>query len=545
MQTLLTFLGGILNGARSVVGLVLPIFADAADFRNWPGWLKALVGLAILGGLCVGAFYLQKAVDLGDLLKHIPPKIRPYYLVLLVLLVVVFSWLAWILWKLLTKEEAAAEFPDIQSAWTEAVKRLDASGMKIGDAPLFLVLGRPAAGTDALFLAASVKDIIRAPATSDPPLRIYAWNDAIFVTCAGASAWGALCGEMTGQGGEASWAGDAPADGVAKTIGPAGFFAGADPVARAEMDELLRVSKERDLSPIEQNRLRQLAEEMASTSAPAKKKLAMPDDVQARYTRRLRYLCKLIRADRRPWCPVNGIVLLVPWDATESDESVRLSSNILSRDLAAARDVLQMRYPTIGVVCDLETARGFDEFRTGFPSEVLKQRIGQRLPLAPDVDADKVPLLLAQAAQWIGLSVLPAWILRFLRLDQADPRQTPGSGRLHNRNLYLLMRGVFDRGPRLAQVLARGLPNVGGSGPLATVPMFGGCYLAATGKDGAGQAFVPGIFERILGSQNAVSWMPDAEVADAKLNQLTLMGYVGIIFMALLAAGASYFMFKK
>src|SRR5207253_9104014 len=104
MQTLLTFIGSILNSVRSVVGLVLPIFADAADFRNWPGWLKALVGLAILGGLCVGAFYLQRAVDLGDLLKHIPPKIRPYYLVLLVLLVVIFSWLAWILWRLLAKE---------------------------------------------------------------------------------------------------------------------------------------------------------------------------------------------------------------------------------------------------------------------------------------------------------------------------------------------------------------------------------------------------------------------------------------------------------
>src|SRR5207247_8364060 len=113
--------------------------------------------------------------------------------------------------------------------------------------------------------------------------------------------------------------------------------------------------------------------------------------------------CKLIRADRRPWCPVNGVVLLVPWDATEGDESVRLSSNVLNRDLAAARDVLQMRYPTIGVVCDLETARGFNEFRTGFPSEVLKQRIGQRLPLVPDVHADKVPMLLAQAAEWITL----------------------------------------------------------------------------------------------------------------------------------------------
>jgi hypothetical protein len=196
-------------------------------------------------------------------------------------------------------------------------------------------------------------------------------------------------------------------------------------------------------------------------------------------------------------------------------------------------------------VCDLETARGFDEFRTGFPSEVLKQRIGQRLPLAPDVDADKVGTLISQAAQWIGLSVLPAWILRFLRLDSADARTTPATGKMHNRNLYLLMRGVFDRGPRLAQVLSRGVPAVGGTGPLASLPMFGGCYLAATGKDGKGQAFVPGVFERIMSTQSAVSWSPEAEAADRRLNRLALLGYLGTALLAIATAAATFFMLSK
>lgn len=544
MQTFMTLITGFFSKIRAFVGLILPMFREAADFRTWPAWLRVLVSLFILGSACVGAFYLQRMLDLGDLLKHIPANIRPYYLVLLLLLIVLFSWLAWGLWRLLSKEEDAAEFPDIHAAWIEAVRRLDAGGLKLGDAPLFLVLGRPAAGTDALFLAAGVKDIIRTPAAGDPPLRVYAWNDAIFITCTGASAWGGLCAEMTGQG-EASWAGDTAGDGVAKTIGPAGFFAGSDPIARAEMDELLRLSKERDLTLDEQTRLRQLAEEMAAATPATAKKLSMPDDVQARLTRRLKYLCRLIREERRPWCPINGTVVLVPWEATESDESVRLSSNVLHRELGAVRESLQMRYPTYAVVCDLETARGFDEFRTGFPSEVLKQRIGQRLPLAPDVDPDKVPALIAKAAEWIGLCVLPAWILRFLRLEQYDARQTPGASRMHNRNLYLLMRGVFDRGPRLAQVLSRGMPILGDNGPLTHVPLFGGCYLAATGKDGRGQAFVPGVFERILSTQNAVSWSPEALAADARYNRLTMLGYVATLLIAAAAIAVTYMTFFR
>lgn len=543
MYTLYSLISNFASTLRSMIGLVLPVFSNAADFRNWPTWVRIGIGFLLLGGICYGAHWLQQYLGISERLVNIPYRdLRPYYLVILVLLFVAFSWLVWVLWKLLVQEEEAAEFPDILSAWTEAVKRLETSGMKVGDAPLFLVIGAPAAGTDALLLAAGVKDIIRAPSRSDSPLRIYAWNDAIFVTGVGCSAWGALCGELTGQG-ETSWAGDL-GDNASKTIGAGGFMAGADPIARAEMDELLRLSKERDLNVAEQARLKQLAEELTNVSTAAKKKLAMPDDVILRGTRRLKYLCKLIRMERRPWCPLNGVVALVPWDATESEESVRLSSNVLYRDLAAAREILQMRYPTYSVVCDLETARGFNEFRNGFPAEVLKQRIGQRLPLAPDVDTDKVQLLISKASEWIGLSVLPAWILRFLRLESANARGTASDGQMHNRNLYLLMRGVFDRGPRLAQVLSRGLPNIGGNDLFSSVPLFGGCYLAATGRDGQSQAFVPGVFERILSTQNSVSWTPDAVAADVRLKRLTFAGYAGILLLGAAAGLATWWMLK-
>ncbi len=545
MQALLAFFGGILNGIRAAVGLVLPIFADAADFRRWPGWLKALIGLALIVGICAGLYFLQRAIGLEEWLNKVPYQfLRDYFLPILFLLLVVFSWLAYGLWMLLATGEGAAEFPDIQSAWAEAVRRLDASRMRVGDAPLFLVLGRPESGLDALFLAAGVKEIIRTPSQGEPPIRVYAWDEAVFVVCPGASAWGRFCMEAANPSAGGEWGGGAPANPGA-TLDPGGAFAGADPMLRAEMEDLLRESGRRELTPVENARLRELVEVLQTAQGPARRKVVLPEEERVRQTRRLRYLCSLIRQERKPWCPVNGVLVLVPWAATESEEAARLGCGVLEQELRTAREVFQERYPTFALVCDLETARGFDEFRIGFRSDMLKQRIGQRVPLVPVGEPEEVAGLVGSAARWIGLSVLPAWILRFLRLDSgADPRSTPTAGLSHNRNLYLLMRGVFERGPRLAEILARGVPPVGGPDDLAGVPMFGGIYLAATGRDGKQQAFVEGVFQRILESQNAVSWSPEALAEDARRNRLAAFGYAGVALLTV-AAGVAVFLVLK
>ncbi|MBN9520706.1 hypothetical protein J0H58_19675 [bacterium] len=541
MQTLLAFFGSIANGLRALVGLVLPVFAEAADFRGWPGWLKVVVGLLLAAGLAALAYAAQARgwVQVNPLLGDVVRPARPFFLAALVLLVVALAWLLYTLWLLASRDEAAAEFPDIEAAWAEATRRLSSAGLGPADSPLYLVLGRPAAGTDALFLAAGVTGVIRAPSGGEPPVRVYAWNEAIYVTCARASAWGMFCQRLTGED-ENAWAqGGDPDPSVRETLGPGQVFdeLGAD--QRGEMQALMQAARVRELEPHEQDRLRELAERAAATPPP-RKKLRLPENAQAEAVRRLRYLCRLIRRDRRPWCPVNGLVVLVPWAAAETDDTARAGSGVLQRDLNAARTALQLRYPTYAVVCDLETARGFAEFRSGFPADVLRQRIGQRLPLGPDVDAPAVPRVVADAVQWVGSAVLPAWIHRFLQLGPTDPRPTPTGESLHNRNLYLLMRAVYDRAPRLALLLSRGLPPVHGPAgdPAAGLPLFAGCYLAGTGRTPDGQAFVPGVLQRVSDGQNLVAWAPEALAEDARLNRLTALGYAGAVLLAVIAVAA-------
>jgi hypothetical protein len=199
----------------------------------------------------------------------------------------------------------------------------------------------------------------------------------------------------------------------------------------------------------------------------------------------------------------------------------------------------------LALVCDLETARGFAEFRRSFTPETLKKgRIGQRLPLVPDVAPPDLPALLERGVQWIGQTVLPAGIIRFLRTDAppGDPRQTPAAATGHNRNLYLLLNQVYQRGPRLARIFGRGLPGSGqdASDPLDAMPMFGGCYLAGTGRTAQEQAFVPAVIQRLFGEQDRVSWTTAALADDARYKLWTAIGYGTIVLVLAVGAAAVY-----
>src|SRR5437762_649603 len=80
---------------------------------------------------------------------------------------------------------------DFAAAWEEAVRALNAQGLDVRDAPLFLILGRPGGGEGPLFQAAQMSFVVQqAPKRPDAPLAVWAAPDGIYVTCADASLTG-------------------------------------------------------------------------------------------------------------------------------------------------------------------------------------------------------------------------------------------------------------------------------------------------------------------------------------------------------------------
>src|SRR5262249_5592781 len=149
--------------------------------------------------------------------------------------------------------------------------------------------------------------------------------------------------------------------------------------------------------------------------------------------------------DRWPYCPINGILLLMPFAATDTEQDALDAGATCQRDLATARRVLRVNAPTFLAVCDLEAAPGFTAFLGRFPEKQRLQRIGHRCPLVPSLDkrspkggmnGEARALMLESLAQWICGSVAPGHVYKHFALE--DPgRGTAAEASRSNSQLFL------------------------------------------------------------------------------------------------------------
>ncbi len=510
-MAVLTWLG---NGLRRVIGLILPVFAKARDFRGMSSGVRWTLHLLLLAGILVGLFFLNKYVE-----RWIPGSLSTIWLPLLFLLVYVLAWLGWWLWKLLGQEEAGSAFPDLDAAWAEALQALNHAGIDVTEVPLFLVLGRPAGPEEGLFQATQLAlKVKQAPVGPNAPLHVYANADGIYVTCAGASLLGRHAGFLAGEveltvsrggGGDIAPADDPfvthrPNKGVDKEVG----------------DLLVQARKEgRELTGREKRAIRR------RDGLPVPQLLKDTSAVE-HVTTRLRHVCRLIAQTRQPYCPINGILLLVPFDATDNEEDANQTARICQLDLTAAREVLRVQCPLFALVCDLEVAPGFRELIGRLPAEQRHRRLGQRFPMLADMKRVNVPEMIAGGVSWIFSEMMPGWIYKLFRVE-APGRDDVDEVLGGNIRLYQLLEQMPERGERLGRVLTRGvLPDDAGPS------LFGGCYLGATGPDPREQAFVAGVFRRLVEKQSCVAWTPAALAEEASLQRRTRYGYLTLAGVA-------------
>src|SRR5207237_7257085 len=115
-------------------------------------------------------------------------------------------------WLQLGPDAEIDEFPDITDAFLGGLDRLSTKGVRPVDLPLYLILGRSRAGEEALFQAGQVPIEVFGPVRGEPPVRLWAAREAIYVTAPGASALGKLADllqhgpsdEMSGSAAEAA-----------------------------------------------------------------------------------------------------------------------------------------------------------------------------------------------------------------------------------------------------------------------------------------------------------------------------------------------------
>jgi hypothetical protein len=528
-----------------LLGVLHP--ALAPDRRSWVIWsLHLLLLAAVLAGLYwVNLFFdVPRKIPGYRLLAHL-------WLSLLFLLLYVLTWLGWWFWGLLTAEEGEARFPDIDQAWREAVAALDRAGLALDSLPLFLVLGQAEGEEPALFRATQMPWIVeQVPAAADAPLRLYADREAIYVTCAGASLLGhharvlalkvappAETMPVAAEAGQVgyNWLGS-------KTLQPEG----ASPAAQEIRDIAARPGREgREMTEDERRRLRQIERR----DRPHWSLLKSPDLVEL-LTARLTYLCRLIARDRNPYCPVNGILLLIPLAGSDSDQDATDTGELCRRDLTVAIRTFKVRCPVFALLCDLETVPGFREFVTRFSESERRQRVGQRCPLQPDYrqlqagrqagDQSPQTELIESLVSWVCSSVVPGWVYKKLETEKRSPEELK-TVLQKNASLFFFADEFRERERRLGTLLSRGLETEEVE-PL----LFGGCYLAGTGPDAkTEQGFVRGVFGRLLEEQDHVSWTESALADDEACRSWARVCYLAVVLLVIGGLGLLAWVFRS
>ncbi len=535
----------------------------------WWTVLRWVLHVLLVIAVLVGLYFLNWWLGLAKILRSDFPYLHAFWLPILFFILYILFWLGLWLWQMNGPEQVGLDFPDITSAWDTAVSMLYRSGIDIQQAPVFLVLGQAQGSESQFFGTPSLRLTISAPRSGTPPVRVFANQDRIFVTCPGASVLAHFSRFLTNKVIEEKKAERAAKlaqqrQAVGVTEGSEGGIAleGGGGVLTPEPQQFLPPENVYTEIPAEATEppLPEPSDQLTETQAPVTQNndqpnspdnsseemgraiweeeekrvfgLASSDDPldrdsdkkdrssflknlpQVRWlTTRLHNLCRLILNTRQPYTPINGILILVPYLSTLDDESASQAATACRYDMTSVFRAFRVQCPVFALVCNMEQSEGFRQFVGRLPTPEKISRLGQKFPLCPDLDEREVAEMVEQGMGWLSDALLPSLVYNLFRLEGPVPdRRSPLSieeATEGNVRLYEFLGQVRNQRQRLAKMLTRGLLlDTGG------FYHFGGVYLAGTGSQM--RAFLSGVFGRLLENQNYVSWAPEAIAADRR-----------------------------
>lgn len=483
--------------------------------------------------IVVGLGFLSYRLDLIRYLETRSFLMRVLWLPLLYLIVYLLAWTVWWLRLVLTAEEEISQHFDIDLAWEEAVHAIAQAGIDLKQVPIFLVLGKSATDEAEMFTGAQLTFAVeQVPRQTQAPLHVYASEQAVFVTCVGASLLGEQALQLTA---------------VEETAAPteteedkAPVTAALTPADSKATDALPSKAEQATAAPPGQEAAAAPAPEIEKKETPAAKSLPAVSLIKSRpemerLSARLKHLCWLILQQRKPYCPINGILLVLPFAATENETKANQTGLVCRQDLLAIQEVLQVRCPVFALVADMEATPGFRDLIARFPAAHRQRRLGQAFPYVEDGTGNGD--VLEQGVNWICLELFPPLIYRMMRLGRAaaDKRMTGLRG---NVRLYNLLCEMRTRRKLLSRLLSLAV-----TAPQQPPVLLGGCYFAGTGRDATReQAFIPAVFHRLLDSQSYVAWTKNAVDEERRYRHMTVAGFAGVGVLAATFVGCVVFL---
>ena len=489
----------------------MSVWAKLQSRKLWRiiAWVFHVV-LVVL--IVFGLYGLTRRYRLDTALLSPFPSWHTYWLPILFLLVYATGWLVYGFIRMLS-EPADDEFPDVQTAWNQALNALQRADIPIQEVPIYLVLGQPEAGIVEFFAATGQAFLVRGEPSGEAPLCIYANREIIFVAVedAGALAWLTRKQQTAPPIAEAASIVAVPMPAVQQVESLLDVVPVPEPIA----------SSITPVAVIDSPRIE--ASDWLPVPAAAAISEPSSDDIRLR-SRRLHFLGRKIAKSRAPYCPVNGLLWLIPSAALASDESANQAAQLCRVDLQSIEEAFQLDCPMIALFADAQILTGFPELLASLPAEMLQSRLlGRSFPLVPNLPAEQRIAMVRSGWEWVVQQLIRGLIYaRF-----GDDLHTPFAKRL-----WQLFSQLDEKRERAVRLIGQGLlarPD--------RPPMLSGIYLAATGRDARAQAFTAGIVKELLVQQNAVAWTPAARAREADFKRIALFGYAIVVVLLTVIAG--------
>lgn len=360
--------------------------------------------------------------------------------------------LPWLVYEALRLwlEGDRSRFPDIDFAWNAGIRELEEHGLSLNSIPLFVVAGSNSPEQEQFLMQATgINFRVRGVPEGPAPLHWYADPQGIFLflseTCQ-LSSLAVLLNKRESQAGDANVQGQST---------------------------------------------------LPRVGTPGDTEVELTSRSSAEVASRLQYACGLINRRRRPLCPCNGILILLPFSAFKiQGEFEEKFERLVRSDLIALQKTLQIRCPVMSLIVGMENESGFRELvrRIGI-DRAHGQRFGMGFDVRSPATADELSLLAAHIS-----GRFEDWVYTLFR--------EPGSlARVGNRKLFALLcqvRSVLQ--VRLASLLAKGFGYDSSFNVPQVSTLFCGCYFASVGDSKDRQAFVKGAVDKLMDEHENVEW---------------------------------------
>jgi hypothetical protein len=445
-----------------------------------------------------------------------------------------------------------SHYPDIDYAWKAGVDALKQHGMSLKSAPLFLIIGSAQPRQErALIRAAGLSLRVRGTPEGPAPVHWFANPDGIYLFCSEIG-WTSKLAEMIDKKRQETVEGDLPAvipsapltTTVKKTVRNLGTVSASsaalenEPPAKTTdtgrgtimLDQYVadvQAQADAEVGPEEEDSEEE--ESRSELTSPS----SMRDDTPAILTaqesaeqmQRLHYFCQLLRRTRAPLCPLNGVLTLIPFEVLQARprEAEELQRAVRS-DLLMLQTELRVRCPVTAMVVGMQSERGFREIvrRVG-----RERSAGQRFGRKFDVRIVATSEQLTNLCIHIG-GVFEDWIHTLFRESGALSR--PGNTRLYS----LLCKIRVSMLNSLRELLLNAFGYDEKQSDQAEPVAFSGCYFSATGETDDQQAFVKGVFDKLIEEQEQIEWTAGAARANQRYQRMATLNFAlcGVLLLA-------------